>query len=225
MKKIGMMVAVEMDAVFAVFGQPKETKEVYGFKTYIYDVEDKEVYAIHSGAGQISASAATMLLIAVYQVEAVFNFGVVGGLVPEMALAKTCVVEKVVHYDYDTSACDHCEVGRYLDYPSIYIPTTTDLREKAQSISPDLMAVTCASGDKFVDDQTQKENLVKQFNAQICEMEAAAIALTCNRCQVPCLMIKTVSDALSGGANSFWENLQETSKLCLETMKKIIIEL
>lgn len=26
-----------------------------------------------------------------------------------MKLARTCVVEKVVHYDYDTSAVDECE--------------------------------------------------------------------------------------------------------------------
>ncbi|MEG1972998.1 MAG: 5'-methylthioadenosine nucleosidase, partial [Oscillospiraceae bacterium] len=119
MKKIGMLVAVEIDAVLKQFGEPKEPVIITGYKIYKYNLEDMELFVIHSGAGEIAAASATQLLISSFGVELLINFGVVGGLTEEMALSKTCIVEKVVHYDFDTSDYDHCEVGRYMDYPDV----------------------------------------------------------------------------------------------------------
>lgn len=225
MKRIGLLVAVEIDALLNDFGTLLDTSQKSGFTIYHYQMENSDIYVIHSGAGELAAAAATQLLISVYEVEAVFNFGVVGGLTKAMALAKSCVVTKVVHYDYDTSALDHCEVGRYLNYPSIYIPTSPSLVEKALEIESSLVPVVCASGDKFIDGQKNKEALHQAFQADICEMEAAAIVLTCNRANIPCLLVKTVSDAISGGAEDFNKNVQMTASICLKIMKQIILEL
>ena len=67
-----------------------------------------------------------------------------------MALARTVVVESVVHYDFDTSAWDGCEVGRYAAYPTPRIPTTPALVDRACALFPELRRVVCASADKFV---------------------------------------------------------------------------
>jgi len=223
MKKIGMLVAVEIDAVLDDFGSLIEKINKNGFDIYHYQIENSDVYVIHSGAGQLSAAAATQLLISVYDVELVLNFGVVGGLTPEMALAKSCVVQKVVHYEYDTTAIDHCKVGQYVNiFEDEFIPTTPWLVEKACEIHPELKRVNCASGDKFVDGKDSKQDLHERFNCDICEMEAAAIALTCYRSEVPCLLIKTVSDAITGGAEDFMTNVNATAKICLEIMKQVI---
>jgi adenosylhomocysteine nucleosidase len=226
MKKIGMLVAVEIDAVLEDFGHLIEKINRNGFDIYHYQIDASEVYVIHSGAGQLSAAAATQLLISVYDVELVLNFGVVGGLTEEMALAKSCVIEKVVHYEYDTTAIDHCKVGQYVNlFEDEFIPITQSLVDKACEVYPELKRVSCASGDKFVDGKEKKTELHKQFNCDICEMEAAAIALTCFRSNVACLFIKTVSDAITGGAEDFMANVNATAKICLNIMKQIINEL
>jgi len=155
----------------------------------------------------------------------IINFGVVGGLTAEMAKTKTCVVEKVVHYDFDTSAVDNWEVGRYAEYPDPYIPTNSDLLHKAIAINPELMPVICASADKFIADPQLKANLNKQFGAHICEMEAAGIVLICNRNNVPCLLIKSVSDSIEGGAEEFRSTINEAAALCLDIADKVISEL
>lgn len=56
-------------------------------------------------------------------------------------------------------------------------------------------------------------------------MEAAGIALTCRRCGVPCLSIKTVSDGVDGGADAFYAQIRRSSELCLEITEKIILEM
>ena len=110
MKKFGIIAAVEIDAVKRRYGKPIEKINDGGFDIYHYEANGNDVYVLHSGAGEISAAAATQLLISVYHVDMILNFGVVGSLTKEMDDIRLCVVEKVVHYQFDTSEVDHCPV-------------------------------------------------------------------------------------------------------------------
>lgn len=222
MKKIGMVVAVEMEALLSRFGEPRERLKSFGFPVLVYGFESYELYVLNSGAGEIASAAGTQTLISVFGVEMIINYGVVGGLTPEMEMARTCVVESVVHYDFDTSAWDSCEPGQYAAYPGPFIPATPELVERALEIRPELRRTVCASGDKFVADPEKKRELNERFGVEICEMEAAGIVLTCNRCGVPCLLIKTVSDGLTGGAEEFSRELGRASAICMEIAGSIM---
>ena len=222
MKNIGMVVAVEMDAVLSRYGAPSEKRREAGFDVYTYIGADYTIYALNSGAGEIAAAAATQLLISVFHADLILNFGVVGGLTEEMAKARTCVVESVVHYDFDSSEAGWAEPARYLDYPTAYIPASAALVERALSIEPRLKKVICASADKFVGSPDRKRELHALYGAEICDMESAGVVLTCNRSGVPCLLIKTVSDGIEGGAEEFKAELQRSAALCLAVADKII---
>jgi len=224
-KTIGMLVAVEIKAVLDRYGDSLCEKETAGYKVMEYKTPEYNLVILKCGAGEIAAAGGTQFLISEYKTDMIINFGVVGGLTPEMAKTKTCIVDKVVHYDFDTSAVDNWEVGRYAEYPDVYIPATKALVEKAVSINPELMPVICASADKFIADPQQKINLNRQFGAHICEMEAAGIVLTCNRNNVPCLLIKSVSDSIEGGAEEFRSTVNEAAAICLDIADKIIREI
>jgi len=222
MKKIGMIVAVEIQAVLNKYGEMLEEMTCGGFPVKILKNDDYTLYIVKTGAGEIAAAAGTQLLISKFEVDFIINFGVVGGLTAEMALAKTCIVEQVVHYDFDTSEIDGWEPARYAEYPSPFIPCNKDMVETALSIHPELKKVTCASADKFVGDPAKKAALHEQFGADICEMEAAGILLTCNRAGIPCLMIKTVSDSITGGAEEFAAEVNRSADICLQIADEII---
>lgn len=222
--KIGMIVAVldEINAMLSEMGEPIETITSDGFVVRRYSVSGNDLYVAKSGAGEIYASAATQLLISKYGVQLIVNFGICGGLTPEMSLCRTCVVEKVIHYDYDVSALDGTEVGRYSDLPDVYIAADHELIELAVSVMPELERVICASADKFVADPEKKAELHERFGASICEMESAGILLTANRCGVPALLIKAVSDSVSGGAEEFERMACESARVCVRTMMAVI---
>ncbi|HHU22010.1 MAG TPA: 5'-methylthioadenosine/S-adenosylhomocysteine nucleosidase [Clostridiales bacterium] len=222
MKNIGMIVAIEIDAVMDKFGMPVQELQFTGYTVFQYKLGEHNLFVISSGVGQIAAAMATQFLISKLNVDFIVNFGVVGGLTQEMTLTKTCIVESVVHYDFDTSDIYDCCVGRYPDYPSVYIPTTKEIVDKAIEIEPTLKKVICASGDKFISSKEKKEGLHDMFNADICEMEAAGVVLTCNRNKVPCMLIKTVSDSVEGGAEEFKNTINESARICLELTTKII---
>lgn len=224
-KRIGLLVAVEMESVFARYGTPGKTEKHGGFEIFRYENERYDLFVINSGIGEIAAAAATGLLIDRYEVELVVNFGVVGGLTEEMALSKTCVVTRVVHYDFDLSGIDPVQPAQYPGYDDIYLPADEELVKRALQICPELKPVICASADKFVGNQADKERLHRLYDADICEMESAAVLLTCRRNEVPCLMIKAVSDGLTGGGEEFYEAVQQCAAICLEVTDQIIREI
>ena len=224
-KKIGLLVAVEMDSVFARYGTPGKTERRGGFDVFHYENDSYILHVIHSGIGEIAAAAAAELLIDRYGVGMIVNFGVVGGLTEEMAQTKTCVVTRVVHYDFDLSGIDNVLPAQYPGFQDVYLPADAGLVEKAREICPELKPVTCASADKFVGNREDKERLHRLFDADICEMESAAVLLTCRRNGVPCLMIKAVSDGLSGGGEEYYDALQDCASVCLTVTDRIIREL
>ncbi len=223
MKKTGILVAVEIEPVLKKYGEIIKEENVMGFKVYSFCHEGHEITVIHSGAGQIAAAAATTLLADRYKVDLVVNFGIVGGLTEEMESQRLCIVDKIVHYDFDTSSIDNVEVGRYLHLPDVFIRPDESLIKTAERLEPSLKRVTCASGDKFIDGEDRKI-LHDKFGADICEMEAAAVALTCLRADIPCVLLKTVADSIKGGADEFKTAFEETSAICFDLADRLIRE-
>ena len=224
MIKIGIIAAVELSSFMKKYSGRLVEEKARGFRVYSLDLGEKLLYIAQSGAGEIRAAACTQMLIDLYDVDLIINYGIVGALSKELAVANTCVVKRVVHYDMDTSAADGFEVGRYAEYDSIYLSTTAEYVAAALSADPSLIAVTSASGDKFIADEAGKKKLRDHFKADICDMESAAIVLTCDQNGIPNLIIKTVSDSVQGGAEEFAACAEKAADICLAAVDKIIKE-
>lgn len=221
-KRIGMVIAVEIQSVLSKYADRLKEENVPGFRVYSVELDDKTLYITRSGAGEIRAAAAVQMLISVFHVELIVNYGVVGALTERLEVINTCVVEKAVHYDFDTSAADACEVGRYLEYKDIYLRATAEYVKLATEYDAAIFPVTCASGDKFIAAKSEKEALSKAFKADICDMESAAIILVCDLNQVPNLIVKTVSDSIKGGTAEFRSCFAKAADTCLAIVDRII---
>lgn len=222
MKNIGMVVAVEIKSVFSKYCDKLENIIIPGYEVFLLSRNNINLYIIKSGVGQIKAAAATQLLIDEFDIELVVNFGVVGSLTTDLNIAKTCIVNRVVHYDIDTSAVDNIEIGRYIEYPDIYLNTSNKFVKFVSVLYPNLPIVTCASGDKFISDKNEKINLHRQFNADICDMESAAVVLISDINKIPNLIIKTVSDSISGGADEFIQSVNSSADICVNIIDNIL---
>ncbi len=225
MKKIALLTAVEIASVMEKYADSLVKEEVNGFDVYSIDFGDKIMYVAQSGAGEIRAAACTQMLISKFDVDLVVNFGVVGALRDEIKLLNSCIVDKIVHYDMDTSAVDNCEVGRYLEYDDIYLRMTKKYVEMAIKHNPDMMVVTCASADKFIVDAEKKKEIADLFDADICDMESAGIILVCDKNKVPNLFIKTISDSIEGGMPEFREYMEKASDICIDIIDSLILDM
>lgn len=222
--KIGMIVAImsEMKQLLNKYGSSMTEIKKNGYTIYHCQLKGNDIYVAQSGAGEIGAAAVAQLLITAFDVELIVNYGVVGGLTDESKLSETTIVKDIVHYAYDTSEYDHCEVGRYLEFESVHIPTTEKYVDLALRLHPELRAVSCASADKFVSLGTEKRSIAEQFGCDICDMESAGIVLTCTRNQVDCLLVKAVSDSVDGGAEEFGKMVEHSAQICMNILMGIL---
>lgn len=206
--KIGIVTATQKEIMPLI--ERKNAVKVEGeiFSVYNYGENGKDFYiGILPNVGEVFASAVTSLLISKYNAEIILNFGVVGALKKDISLLSTVYVKDVVHYDMDTSPIDNVEKGRYLLFDDVYVKTDETLLLKALKVES-LPVVRCASADKFVEDSLQKQRLAEEYQADVCDMESAAIAIVCKYARVPCLMLKAVSDSLTGGGKEYHESVQ-----------------
>ena len=223
--KIGLIIAIETDSVFAYYDRIEKLPAPQGFEVCRLQTGGHEIYAIHTGMGEIAAASGVQYLITKYGVEVIVNFGVVGGLTGEMKKQRICVVDRVVHYKYDCSEFLPLKVGQVDGHDSVFLPTDETLVEKALAACPDLKRATCCSGDKFVGTEGEKRHLSVTFEGDVCDMESAGIVLTSEANGVPCLLLKAVSDGLTGGAKEFFEELKDAAFACLRVTDTVLCNL
>jgi len=221
-KKIGLILAIEIGAVFELYPNWKRLPAPAGYKAYLIEKENYTLYVLQAGMGEVAASAGVQYLISKYRVSMILNFGVVGGLTNEMSKQKVCLVDKIVHYKYDCSEFLNLAVGQVDTHDSIYLKPSETLVKNALFVDGSLKTVTCCSGDKFIGTVKEKTYLHETFGGDICDMESAGIVLTCESNRIPCIMFKAISDGLSDGAAGFFAELESASLKCLKTADRIM---
>ena len=160
------------------------------------------IYLATSGVGEIKAALAVQLLKDLFDVEAVLNFGFAGALNPALSIAELVIVSRLCHYQFDISAINDIEVGRYSDHEDRYFYLNKALIASVlANVGKPIRTVTDASGDKFISNSQDKDMLKRDFEADICEMELAGLAIACERNNLPLLSLKVVSDKADESAN------------------------
>lgn len=194
--KIGILIALDEEAksLISNFKLIQKIKTTC-YEVFEYEFNNHQLFFLSTGVGEINASSSAQFLITKFGVELIINYGVCGLLNSEIK-STLMLVNKVCHYDIDTSLIDTIEKGRYFYFDSVYIPVyfykINDLSKKLN-----LENVICASGDTFVAEESFKNELIKNYSADICEMELAGIALVCEKNKIPLISLKAVSDNAS----------------------------
>ena len=222
-ERIGIIVAVEPEAMqfFGIFGTPTHHFcEGYRYEVWSWDKYPAYIYLIQSGYGEIAAASATQYLIDRCNVDKIINYGVVGGLRDGLSVRTVGVVKKIVHYGFDVSVSEKYPVGRYPNQDDLFLSPKKDaLPQACLDVLPEFI---CASADKFVGPGDPKRKLRNDFNADVCEMEAAGIVLTCNRNGIPCSFIKAISDGVDEGEKAFNDNVSAAARACVEVLARFL---
>ena len=221
--KTGLLIAVEQEmAAFLKSGEDRTEETVAGRTVYKTRMEGHEIFAVCSGAGEIDAAAATMLLIVRYGCEIILNFGVTGALEQDLKVEDLFVAEKVWHYDFDVTPFADCvKIGQYEEYPDEFIPLDEGLVNLVEDRIPGIRRIAVASGDKFVEDRAEKLRL-RASGCGICEMELAGIARTCEQSGVKCLSIKCISDAFDGTGADFDKNVKASAEKAFGAIREVL---
>lgn len=213
----GVIVAVEMFAVFESWGRPEVIFGGLPFKACRYTRRGRDIYVIRSGPGQENAARAAELAVSFFNVGELWNVGVAGGLTPGMRVGDVCIVADVVRWDSRGAGCI-----LQTEMSPIRLSPIDDVIETAVHSAPELKRVRLASGDSVVAERRQRLDIAAGTGADIVDMEGCGLAEAAAQAGVPCRMIKCVSDDIMTEEKNLTAAFSETARAAFRAMDAML---
>lgn len=162
------------------------------------------ILVIYSGIGLVNSSIATQHLIDKYSVVQIWNYGAVGSI-GELNIYDVVKPKKFFFFDVIT--------------PWYKRGQTPGEKEYFENSFENCENFNIASGNSFLSDSNYINDLKKEIDVHMIDMESCAIAQTCYKNNVPFFCIKAISDII--GKNHVMkqqinEVINKASKLAFE---------
>jgi len=195
-----------------------ETIAFGGHGFHVGVLESREVVVTAAGIGKVNAAMVTTLALDHFQPRVVVFTGVAGAVDDALSIGDVVVAEHVLHHDagvlepegfrvYQSGHVPFLNPTDELGYrPSDDLLDRVRLRLATIELSPVLgerpavVFGTVATGDQFLESDTERRRLHAALGAQAAEMEGAAVAQVAEHFGVDHLVIRAVSDL--AGSNS-----------------------
>lgn len=227
MRKIGIIVAMneekrEIERII----ENKRAEEIYNLKFEIGNIKNTECILVQCGVGKVNSARTTQILIDRYHVDEVINVGSAGCINDELNIGDVVISNKIVQHDFDITAFNHNkgyvpEVGNYIQCDKKLVDKFNKL---IKGLSQDRFKTKIgiiASGDIFCTDKKIKQKIKEKFDADVVDMECAAIAQVAFLDNIPFIGIRSISDIPNGNNSStFEENVKLASERCAIILKK-----
>lgn len=199
----------------------KEEKKICGLEFITASYLNHELVIIISGICKVNAAIASQLLIDKFEVQAIINTGVCGGLDERTKLFDTIISNKVYYHDVEKELISE-EIPYLEDGCFIADERFIDLAKKLSENDPSIMVGTSICGEQFITDQ-ERPDLVKRFDALGVDMETGAVAHVCYVNHLPFTAIRAITDdANHSGIEFFRENVKNASKVAVDVTIKLI---
>jgi len=229
-KTIGVIAAMKSE-IEALKANLKNTKtETFSGVEYLSgEMYNVNIVAAQCGIGKVFAAVCAQTMILKYKPDMIVNIGVAGSLTRELDIADVAIADSLVQHDMDTSPLGD-PVGLISGINIVNIPCDADLvaafEAAAKENGVNFKSGVIASGDCFVSGKDKKKTIVDNFGAIACEMEGASIGHVCYINNMPCCVLRAISDnGDENSGNDYMVSLGKASKveqLLMDTFLKNI---
>ena len=205
MVDIGIIGAMDIEVSHLVsLLEEKETLDFCGLKFNTGVIFGKKIAIVKCGIGKVFAAMAASAMIAKFSPRLIVNTGVGGALAGGLHPLDVVIAERLLQHDMDTSPLGDPR-GLISGINKIYFETDRRVSEilfkAAESLSLNAKLGVVASGDKFIADKSDKDAIVSEFSADVCEMEGAAIAQVAYVNETPFAVVRAISDSADAGSS------------------------
>lgn len=162
------------------------------------ELEGCSVVVVQCGVGKVNAALCVQILCDCYGVTHIVNTGVAGSLCAELDIGDLVISSDAMYHDFTCNKLGY-PVGQVPGLAVHSFPADEALIrsacQAAEQIHPGHIRVgRVASGDQFVAEKAQKEQIIADTGALCTEMEGTAIAHAAWRNNTPFVVIRAISD-------------------------------
>jgi len=192
---------------------------VSGKKVWVGEAYGKELALCVCGVGKVNAALGAQLLISKFDAEKLLNFGVAGGLNESTELCAVYQIGQAVQFDFDLSQLNGTKIGTLDEYAENYLAL--------HLFKTDFPVRSLGTSDRFNDSLDDYKLLTEELNADIRDMEGAAIVQAAYAAKLPVFSVKAISDVAGSGSTTeqFLQNKERALKNLQARLPEIFEEL
>ena len=223
--KIGIIGALDEELIpIRALASHLEKVEKHKREYWHGDIHEHQVIITRCDPGKVNAVIAAQQMLDFFTPDVLFNMGSSGALAPNLEVGDLVVATEAIQHDFDLTGwgmkpgemlfdVKTAENGQLTFRSQQIFPTDSKLAqfafEVAQSVeldklkdySPKVHMGRIVSGDQFISSVEKAGNLWNTHQALCVDMEAAAIAHTCEINNTPFLCVRAMSDKADHSAN------------------------
>ncbi len=217
---IGAVIAMQSEADILL-----EQMEIYrsltvsGKTVHVGKAFGKDVALCICGVGKVNAALGAQLLVSKFDAKKLLNFGVAGGLKSGMQIAGIYQIGEAVQFDFDLVQLNGTKIGTLNEYTENYL--------KLNLLKVPFPIKKLGTADRFNDSEEDFLLLTKELDADIRDMEGAAIVQAAYATSLPVYSIKAISDLAGSGSTTeqFLVNKDKALKNLKQQLSVIFEEL
>ena len=230
---IGIVSAMDNEIDLLLKEAKIESAETVGGITYhAGTLQGKNVVICHSGIGKVRAAAGVTTLLNRYKISKTLFTGIAGGVRDEEKVLDEVIATRVCQHDYghlgnEGFVWEGGDPGMG-GTPGEYYTCDPALVELAYESAVTILGRehvwkgTIACGDQFVASESYVDYLEEKHDAYACDMESAAVAVTCQNYGVPFAILRALSDKADGKAR---EAYQDFGDVAAENSNRILMNM
>ena len=221
MKYIGIVVAMdeEREEILELMTNV-QVKQIYNLRFLTGKINNRDCILIKSGVGKVNAARTTQVLLDNFEVEFVINAGAAGAVNYLLNIGDIVIAKHVVQHDFDITAFGHSKgyitgVGDKVQCDLGLVSAFENMLKNMPELSYNIKLGIVASGDIFCTSIDMKNKINSKFNADVVDMECAAVGQVCYLDDIPFISIRCILDVPDGqNEKTFDDNLKLASKRC-----------
>ena len=192
---IGVVIAMQSEAEI-LLSQMKITRSlaVSGKTVHVGRAFGKDLALCVCGVGKVNAALGTQLLVSKFDAEKILNFGVAGGLNKTTELCAVYQITAAVQFDFDLVDLNGTKIGTLNEYTENYLTLN--------HFKAGLEKRKLGTADRFNDSPADYKLLTEELNADIRDMEGAAIVQAAFAAELPVYSVKAISDVAGSGSTT-----------------------
>lgn len=228
MKKIGVLGAMpdEIKHLNALLTD-RRTQKIGGVEFFEGILDDKEIILCCAGMGKANAAAATQLLCTHFGVQAIIFSGIAGNMTDKITVGDVVIGGTLLYHDAERRMIAECYPNLQEFCGDAHLVAAAEAACKANDVH--YIVGKIATGDDFVGDSATKNAIAAKCAPDCVEMEGAAVAHIAAKNDVPCVVLRAMSDDADENAHEtlvhkqfdITEYCTTAAKICTALLKSL----
>lgn len=192
---IGAVIAMQSEADILLDEMKiNSSLTVSGKTVHVGTAYGKQLAVCVCGVGKVNAALGAQLLVSKFDADKLLNFGVAGGLNAGTELCAVYQIGAAVQFDFDLTQLNGTKIGTLDEYSENYL--------KLSTLNLPFTLKSLGTSDRFNDSPADYKLLTEELNADIRDMEGAAIVQAAHKAQLPVYSVKAISDVAGSGSTT-----------------------